>query len=218
MTKRLRVHLLDENAKAPSYAHTDDSGMDVFSIEDKVIPGLVNEIIHAGYDSDIDTEEYALNCIQTCYTKVRTGLRLEIPEGYEIQVRPKSGLAIKNGIGVLNSPATIDEGFRGELEVILFNISTRDYEVKKGQKIAQIVLAPVEKAEVVVMDETQRGTGGFGSTGLQERPLADVLEKQNAKTAKAIEAIDEGYAKFKKEPIKISNGSGTASYTVEEAM
>lgn len=211
MTKRLRVYLLDENAKAPSYAHADDSGMDVFSIEDVIIPGLVNEIIHAGYDPDVDTEEYALNCIQPCYTKVRTGLRLEIPEGYEIQVRPKSGLAIKNGIGVLNSPATIDEGFRGELEVILYNVSTKDYAVKKGQKIAQIVLAPVEKAEVVIMDDTQRGAGGFGSTGVEERPLADVLEKQNAKTAKAIEGIEQ-------RSVKVSAGSRTASYTVEDGL
>ena len=99
---------------------------------------------------------------------IKTGLFIEIPEGYEVQVRPRSGLAIKHGITVLNSPGTIDADYRGEIGVILVNLSNKKFEMKNGDRIAQIVVAKHEKAiwnEVNSLEQTKRGTGGFGSTG-----------------------------------------------------
>lgn len=98
---------------------------------------------------------------------VHTGLFIEIPEGYEGQVRPRSGLAIKHGITVLNSPGTVDSDYRGEVCVILYNSSSDPYQVKKGDKIAQMVFAKVEQMEFVMvsdLSETERGEGGFGHT------------------------------------------------------
>ena len=100
---------------------------------------------------------------------IKTGLFIEIPEGYEVQVRPRSGLAIKHGITVLNSPGTIDADYRGEIGVILVNLSNKNFEIKNGDRIAQIVVAKHEKAiwnEVNSLEQTKRGTGGFGSTGI----------------------------------------------------
>lgn len=100
---------------------------------------------------------------------IPTGLFLEIPEGYEGQVRPRSGLAIRNGITVLNAPGTIDADYRGEVCVILINLSKEAFLVHKGDKIAQLVFAKYEKAELIKTEEigdTERGTGGFGHTGI----------------------------------------------------
>ena len=99
---------------------------------------------------------------------IPTGLFFEIPEGYEIQVRPRSGLAAKNGVTVLNTPGTIDSDYRGELKVILVNLGQEDFFVSNGDRIAQIVVAPVVQGKFVfsdVLNETERGCGGFGSTG-----------------------------------------------------
>ena len=99
---------------------------------------------------------------------VPTGLFMEIPVGYEGQVRPRSGLAIKSGITVLNSPGTIDADYRGEVKVILINLSDVDFVIKSGDRIAQLVIAKHEQPEVVevqVLSETERGAGGFGHTG-----------------------------------------------------
>ena len=99
---------------------------------------------------------------------VPTGLFLGIPEGYEAQVRPRSGLAAKHGITVLNSPGTIDADYRGEVKVILVNLSSESFEIKPGERIAQLVVARCELVvweEVPELDETRRGEGGFGSTG-----------------------------------------------------
>ena len=99
---------------------------------------------------------------------VATGFAIAIPPGFEVQVRPRSGLALKHGITCLNTPGTIDEDYRGEVKVILANLGSEPFEVKRGERIAQLVPAPVQKAEfaeVAVLDETQRGAGGFGSTG-----------------------------------------------------
>lgn len=99
---------------------------------------------------------------------VPTNISVEIPRGYEIQVRPRSGLAIKNGITVLNTPGTIDSDYRGEIKVILYNTSKEDYLIVKGERIAQIVLAKVEKIswnQVSEISDTNRGSGGFGHTG-----------------------------------------------------
>lgn len=127
----------------PAYATTGAAGMDILSAEDVVIAPQTR---HA----------------------VATGLSVAIPAGYEIQVRPRSGLAFKHGICVPNSPGTIDSDYRGELKVILMNLGTQDFAIERGDRVAQIVLAPVTIAqwqEVDVLDDTERGTGGFGSTG-----------------------------------------------------
>ena len=102
-------------------------------------------------------------------TLVPTGLFLEIPEGYEAQVRPRSGMAIKHGITVINSPGTIDCDYRGEVKVILVNFGKEPFVVQNGDRIAQIVIAPVTQANFIkadFLDETVRGEGGFGSTGV----------------------------------------------------
>jgi dUTP pyrophosphatase len=101
-------------------------------------------------------------------TLVPTGLAIALPAGFELQIRPRSGLALKNGIILPNSPGTIDEDYRGELQVIVMNAGTEPFTIERGMRIAQAVLAPVVRAawtEVAELDETQRGAGGFGSTG-----------------------------------------------------
>ncbi len=118
--------------------------MDVFSVEDMVLPSGGRALIH-------------------------TGLVMQLPPDAEAQVRPRSGLALKHGVTVLNSPGTIDAGYRGEVGVILINLGDETFHVEKGMKIAQLVVAPVTRAEVVevsAVDATDRGTGGFGSTGV----------------------------------------------------
>jgi dUTP pyrophosphatase len=99
---------------------------------------------------------------------IATGFALELPHGYEAQIRPRSGLALKHGVTLLNSPGTIDADYRGELMVILINHGTEPFVVRRGDRIAQLVIAPVAQAEIVAADalgETARGQGGFGSTG-----------------------------------------------------
>jgi dUTP pyrophosphatase len=127
----------------PVYATDGAAGMDVVSAEDVTIaPGA----------------RYA----------VATGLALAIPPGFEVQVRPRSGLALKHGITVPNTPGTIDSDYRGELKVILINLGAEAFEVRRGDRVAQLVLAPVTRATwqaVEELDETARGEGGFGSTG-----------------------------------------------------
>jgi len=101
---------------------------------------------------------------------IDTGLRVAVPEGYEMQIRPRSGLALKHGITVLNTPGTIDSDYRGPLKVILINLGTENFPVRTGDRIAQAVLAPVTPfrgALVETIDETARGEGGFGSTGMR---------------------------------------------------
>lgn len=127
----------------PAYATDGAAGMDVVSAEDVTIA---------------PAERHA----------VATGLALAIPEGYEIQVRPRSGLALKHGITVPNTPGTIDSDYRGELKVILVNLGAEPFVIQRGDRVAQLVLAPVVQAawdEVAELDATTRGEGGFGSTG-----------------------------------------------------
>jgi dUTP pyrophosphatase len=132
-----------EGLDLPVYATEGAAGMDVLSAEDLVLaPGAR----HA----------------------VATGLALAIPPGFEIQVRPRSGLALKHGISVPNTPGTIDSDYRGELKVIMINLSAQPFAIRRGDRIAQLVLAPVIRAvweEVAELDTTKRGEGGFGSTG-----------------------------------------------------
>ncbi|MBQ6339818.1 MAG: dUTP diphosphatase [Kiritimatiellae bacterium] len=135
---------IDPAAQLPSYAHPGDAGMDVRSIEELTIPPGGRAL-------------------------VRTGLVMQLPPDAEAQVRPRSGLALKHGVTVLNAPGTIDAGYRGEVGVILANFGDAPFVVEKGMKVAQIVVARVEQAEieeVLETDATARGAGGFGSTGL----------------------------------------------------
>lgn len=103
-------------------------------------------------------------------TLVGTGLFIALPEGYEAQVRPRSGLALKHGLTVLNTPGTIDADYRGEIKVLLINLSSEDFVINDGERIAQMVVARHEKAgfiEVEALDETERGDGGYGHTGVK---------------------------------------------------
>ena len=132
-----------EGLELPAYATEGAAGMDVLAAEDVTLaPGAR----HA----------------------VATGLAVAIPHGFEIQVRPRSGLALKHGVTVPNTPGTIDSDYRGELKVIMINHGTQPFDIRRGDRIAQLVLAPVLQAtwlKVDELDETLRGEGGFGSTG-----------------------------------------------------
>lgn len=102
------------------------------------------------------------------FSAIPTGIKIEIPKGYEAQVRPRSGLAMKNGIGILNSPGTIDADYRGEIKVILFNFGKRYFKINRGDRIAQLVFTHIARAEFIPrkqLKETKRGSGGFGHTG-----------------------------------------------------
>lgn len=133
----------NDDLPLPAYATDGAAGMDVVSAEERVlVPG----------------ERAA----------VSTGIAMAVPDGYELQIRPRSGLALKHGITVPNTPGTIDSDYRGELKVILINHGTEPYKLRRGDRIAQAVLSPVVRAswlEVHELDATQRGEGGFGSTG-----------------------------------------------------
>ncbi|MBS5551475.1 MAG: dUTP diphosphatase [Bacteroides sp.] len=121
----------------------------------------------AGMDIRANLEQpIVLKPLQRCL--VPTGLSIALPSGYEAQLRPRSGLALKKGITLLNTPGTIDADYRGEIGIILVNLSSEDFVVEDGERIAQMVIARYEQAEwneVEVLDETERGTGGFGHTG-----------------------------------------------------
>lgn len=104
-------------------------------------------------------------------TLIETGLAIALPEGYEAQVRPRSGLAFKNGVTVLNSPGTIDADYRGEIKVILANLGTENFTIERGMRVAQMIVAPYSQVSwdvVETLDTTERGAGGFGSTGVKK--------------------------------------------------
>jgi dUTP pyrophosphatase len=144
---KLKISKLDESAVIPRYEHLNDSGLDLISIdESEILPGET-KLIH-------------------------TGISIQLPQGTEAQIRPKSGLALKYQITVLNTPGTVDEGYRGEIGVILINHGMHSFRVTKGMKIAQMVITPVIHVEVEEVDElsnTSRGAGGFGSTGIHAK-------------------------------------------------
>lgn len=134
----------DPAAQLPSYAHPGDAGMDLRSIEDAVIEPGTRRL-------------------------VRTGLKMQLPDGFEAQVRPRSGLALRHGVTVLNSPGTVDSGYRGELAVLLVNLGAEPFAVEKGMRIAQMVVAPVVRVDVEeaeALDGSARSEGGFGSSGV----------------------------------------------------
>lgn len=140
----INIKKLHNNAIIPVQAHNGDAGVDLCSIEHVILP----------------SKHWAC---------VNTGLAIELPVGYEAQVRPRSGLSSKHGVTVLNAPGTIDSGYRGEIGVILINHGFQDFEIAPGMKIAQMVIArheTVSFTDADALSETERGVGGFGSTGL----------------------------------------------------
>jgi len=144
MTK-IQIKKLSNEVLTPKYETLGSSGMDIAAYTER------NIIINSGNRALIPT-----------------GFSLSVPQGYEIQIRPCSGLAIKKGITVLNTPGTIDSDYRGEIKVVLINLSEDKFTVKNGERIAQMVICPIEQVsveEVEELPETGRGTGGFGSTG-----------------------------------------------------
>ena len=143
MTVKVRVKRLSPEAKIPKAAKKGDAAFDLFStIDYELRPG----------------ERFA----------VPTGIALEIPLGYEGEVRPRSGLALKEGVTVLNTPGTIDSGYRGEVKTIMINHNDESFKITKGMRISQLAIRPVPEVEFIEVDElsgTERGEGGFGSTG-----------------------------------------------------
>ena len=143
----MRIEKLSGNAQVPQYMSEGSSGMDLYvSAEKDIVLKPLNRAL------------------------VPTGIRIEIPRGYEAQVRPRSGLALEHGIGVLNSPGTIDSDYRGEIKVIVINLSDKKFVVKPGLRVAQMVLQKVERARVRIVKKvgsSKRGSGGFGHTGVK---------------------------------------------------
>ena len=149
---------LHPNAKLPKFAHLGDSGMDLYACVDENTEGAHQD----------DKGKWYITINMFGRRLIPTGLAVELPPNYEGQVRSKSGLALKNGVVVLNSPGTIDNNYTGFLGVILLNTSCFAFHVYDGMKIAQMVIKPVEPVhieEIDELDETERGDGGFGSTG-----------------------------------------------------
>ena len=140
---KLKVKKLSKLAEIPQYQTEESAGFDLHSVDDVILKPFERKLI-------------------------ATGISFEIPKGYEIQIRPRSGLAYKHGITVLNSPGTIDSDYRGEIKILLINHSDEDFEIKVGERVAQAVIQKVYQAsfeEVEDLNSTVRGVAGFGSTG-----------------------------------------------------
>ncbi|MGL4913171.1 MAG: dUTP diphosphatase [Romboutsia sp.] len=139
----LKIKKIHNDAIIPNFAHKGDAGMDLYSIEEVNIPSTETRLI-------------------------KTGISIALPKNTEAQVRPRSGLALKHSVTVLNTPGTIDEGYRGEIGIILINHGKEDFVVSKNMKIAQMVVKPtydINILEVEELNDTDRGNGGFGSSG-----------------------------------------------------
>ena len=142
---KLKIRKIDKNAILPNYAHEGDAGLDLYAVKELVLKPGDRGLIH-------------------------TGIQIELPKNTEAQIRPRSGLALKNGITTLNSPGTIDEGYRGEIGVILINHGNETFKVEQGMKIAQMVIKPVFKVDIIETEElsnTERNEKGFGSSGIK---------------------------------------------------
>lgn len=142
---KLLVKKLNEKAIMPNYAHEGDAGLDLYSVEEKVIEPGETALVH-------------------------TGISIQLPKNTEAQIRPRSGLAIKNSITVLNTPGTIDEGYRGEICIIIINHGKNSFKIEEAMKIAQMVIKPVYKVLVEQaedLEDSSRGEKGFGSSGLR---------------------------------------------------
>jgi dUTP pyrophosphatase len=143
ITKQQSAHDLP----LPKYATSESAGMDLMA-------NIIEPIILAKGERKL----------------IPTGLAIQLPTGYEAQIRPRSGLALKNGVTVLNTPGTIDADYRGELMVILINLSDQDFKIERGMRIAQMIIAPFTQAKLILvesLEDSERGVGGFGSTGVK---------------------------------------------------
>ena len=143
MEYTLKIKKINENAIIPNYAHEGDAGLDLYAVEKLILNPGERGLIH-------------------------TGIQIELPKNTEAQIRPRSGLALKNGITILNSPGTIDEGYRGEIGVIVINHGQEAFVIEEGMKIAQMVVKPVFRVNVVETEElsdSERKANGFGSSG-----------------------------------------------------
>lgn len=143
MEYTLKIKKISEKAIIPNYAHEGDAGLDLYAVEKLVLNPGERGLVH-------------------------TGIQIELPKNTEAQIRPRSGLALKNGITTLNSPGTIDEGYRGEIGVIIINHGNEKFIIEEGMKIAQMVIKPVYKVNVIEKDklsDTERMANGFGSSG-----------------------------------------------------
>lgn len=143
MEYALKIKKINKNAIVPNYAHDGDAGLDLYAVENLVLKPGERGLIH-------------------------TGIQIELPKNTEAQIRPRSGLALKNGITTLNSPGTIDEGYRGEVGVILINHGQETFFVEEGMKIAQMIVKPVYRVNIVEVEElsdSERKANGFGSSG-----------------------------------------------------
>jgi len=146
MSNQIKIYIkrIDKKLPLPEYQTENAAGMDIYSRIDVILEPL-------------------------SYVVIPTGLAVELPEGYEMQIRPRSGLAANHGIGILNTPGTVDADYRGEIKVILYNIGKKPYYIKRGERIAQAVISKIirtEIQEVETLKETTRDKGGFGSTGI----------------------------------------------------
>ena len=170
------IKLLHPDAQIPKYQTASASGMDLCALSvarvqknsftvHRETSNFTSESVGS---STIEIEaESRLYVMPRCRVLIGTGISLSIPPGYEGQIRPRSGWALKDGVTVLNSPGTIDSDYKGEIKVLLINLGHESVEIKRGERIAQLVIAPVVKAELVLVDDLEtsaRGTGGFGST------------------------------------------------------
>jgi len=144
----IKFQILDESMPYPQYAHPGDAGLDLYSTIDTILKPFERKLIP-------------------------TGIKIEIPEGYAGFVQPRSGLAIKHGISLVNTPGLIDSGYRGEVKAILINLDReKDFSINRGDRICQLVIVKVEHANLIFqenLDKSDRGDNGFGSTGINER-------------------------------------------------
>ncbi|MFH1641804.1 MAG: dUTP diphosphatase [Nanoarchaeota archaeon] len=141
---KIKIQKIKDNAITPKYAHDGDAGVDLYS-----------------------TEDYLLKPGQRVL--ISTGIKIAVPKGFEAQIRPKSGLSLKHGLSIVNTPGTIDSTYRGEIGIIMINLGSEEYKIELGKKIAQMVINKVEHVEfeeAQELDSTARDEGGFGSTGL----------------------------------------------------
>lgn len=139
----LKIRKIHDKAIIPSYAHEGDAGLDLYAVNEVILKPGERGLVH-------------------------TGIQIELPKNTEAQIRPRSGLALKNGITTLNSPGTIDEGYRGEIGVILINHSNEEFKVEQEMKIAQMVIKPVFKVDIIEtieLSDSERSEKGFGSSG-----------------------------------------------------
>lgn len=141
----LKIKKINDKAIIPNYAHEGDAGLDLYAVKELILKPGERGLVH-------------------------TGIQIELPKNTEAQIRPRSGLALKNGITTLNSPGTIDEGYRGEIGVILINHSNVVFKIEQGMKIAQMVVKPIVKVDIIETEElsnSERNEKGFGSSGVK---------------------------------------------------